>query len=298
MFIVNRTYKANIDGVMTVEDQISRAEHDSITNGSFIKKDFEKALKYWITKTIIDVFGNAVITYQGQKTTLSDSLQRNLVKIYFHMHDKGECYVKIDESTSIVDVNTYGGIGYKKLVDQAKLITGVTQRVAAEKELSMYDLVCNANFSVLDERGMLGVFSPKAGVDIKNSAISVLEDKFKNLFGITSNKKKIALVNIPMDFSGINLPVKDLALLENKKEALASVARIYGINENMVLPGQTYDNLNNAIALTYSNFAGVIYNYLTQIENQLISMRDINQYNVSFPNVKQTLTVPTAQPIV
>jgi hypothetical protein len=278
-------YKSNINGDLTIEEQIEQVKLDSL-RGGWTDKNFSESLKYDITRTVANIFGNSVITYDGRVDPFCESLQRNLLKIYFMLHDNGRCFLKLGNDQRIEEVtNNKGTI---ELIDFAYDISNITQKKAAAKSLEMYGIVTNVMYSVLDERGMLGVFSPEKGEVVKAGQVQNLYTAFKDLFGVKKGQKKFAITEIPMKYSGVSIPVAELQLLENERAATAKVARLYGIQEDMILSGSTFDNKENAIIQTYTDFKGLIYNYITQIESEsLASFRVMDKYNVTFPGVPQ-----------
>lgn len=289
-------YKASLDGDITVEQQIEQANDDLLHNGAFTpKRKFEVSLRYDITRTVINILSNATIKYGGATTPICESFQKRLKDIFFKLHEYGFTWLRLDKQGRILSFDQNGGT--IKLVDPAWEITGYTQKMAARKALEMYGVVTDSMFSVIDERGVLGIFSPDKGVELKPGAKEKFYEAFKKMFGIKRNQRKIALFEVPMTFSGVNLPVKDLDLLNNKKDATATVARIYGIQEDMILSGSTYDNKMNAIIQTYSDYKGLIYGWLNQYESQQISFRNVEAYEITFSgipqmNVEQNKTTP------
>lgn len=278
-------YRASVDGDCTIEQQIEQVNSDSI-HGYNRHHEFEEALKYDITRTVCNILGNSVIKYKGEQDQFCESLQKNLTKIYFALHDSGQCMIKLDSNGNIVDINkTTGNI---KIVDPAYSISKITQRHAAEQQLRMYGLVTNVSYSVLDERGMFGVFSPEKGEIIKESQIKKMYDAFKTIFGAKKGQRKFAITEIPMKYSGISMPIQEMQLLENEKNAKSNVARIFGIQEDMILSGSTFDNKENAIIQTYTDYKGMIYDWITQIEDEkLASFRTVDGYEITFPGVPQ-----------
>lgn len=281
-------YKASLDGDVTVEQQIIDAENDSIKGSSHSREmKFEYALRYDITRTVINILSNSSIKYNGGTTPFCESLQKKLTDIFFQLHDHGTCFLKVDEKMRILEVNQKGGS--IKLVDPAFEITGFTQKVAARKALDMYGVVTDAAYSVIDERGVMGMFSPQKDTVVKSSQLSKLMDSFKYLFGVKKGQRKFMITEVPMTYSGVALPIADLNLLENKKDAVATVARIYGIGEDMIQGGAIFANKQNAIIQTYSDYKGLIYTWINQIESQVISFRNIENYEVTFSGVPQLI---------
>jgi hypothetical protein len=278
-------YKAHVDGDCTLEQQIEQVNSDSI-HGYNVHHKFEEALKYDVTRTVCNILGNSVIKYKGFQDPFCESLQRNLTKIYFALHDSGQCFIKLDDEGNVKDVNK--SIGNIKVVDPAYTISKITQRHAAEQQLRMYGLVTNVSYSVLDERGMFGVFSPEKGEIIKESQTKKMYDAFKTIFGAKKHQRKFAITEIPMKYSGVSMPIAELQLLEKEKNAVSNVARIFGIQEDMILSGSTFDNKENAIIQTYTDFKGMIYDWITQIEDEkLASFRSVDGYEITFPGVPQ-----------
>ena len=279
-------YRASVDGDVTVEQQIINAEVDSLTSGLYNRdENFEISLKYEITRTITNIFSNASIFYGGRTTPFCESLNKKLIDIFFQLHDFGHCFLILDENMRILEINQKEG--NIEIIDKSYQITKCTQKQAAKKALSIYGVVTNAAYSVIDERGVIGMFSPQKDTVVKASQTSKLEKAFKYLFGVKKNQRKFMITEVPMTYSGITLPVADLKLLENKKDAVATVARIYGIGEDMIQGGSTFENKKESIVQTYSDYKGLIYNWISQIESQMISFRNIENYEVKFSGVPQ-----------
>lgn len=285
MYKAKRIYKANMDGDMTITDQIEKIKELSI-NGLGLDKHFESSLKYDITRTVTNILSNASILYDGQRTVFSNSIVSHLQDIFFALHENGECYLKLNkDGASIESVEKRSGNIY--LFDPAYRISKITQKMAATKALEMYGVVTNTMYSVLDERGIIGMFSPAKDTVLKERDKLTFYDAMRNFFGGKKGQNKFALTEIPMQYTGVSIPVKEMELLENEKAATAKVARIYGIQEDMILSGSTFDNKENAIIQTYSDFKGMIYGWINQIEDEIISFRQADKYSVEFTGVPQ-----------
>ena len=291
-------YRASLDGSCTVEQQIIDAENAAITGCSVSgSRQFEKALIYDLTRTVTNILSNATVKYNGISNEFCQSFQKKLIDIFFELHNSGFCFLVLDkDGKRIIDVNkTKGSI---KLIDPAYEISGYTQRVAAKKALEMYGVVTDSMYSVIDERGVMGMFSPQKDTIVKPGAAAKLYEAMRTLFGVKKGQRKFVIVETPMTYSGVSIPVKDLDLLANKKDATGTIARIYGIAEDMIQSGAIYANKEAAIVQTYSDYKGLIYGWLNQIEEQLISFRNAENYTVDFVGVPQlqkpqtTLTPP------
>ena len=279
-------YKANLDGDCTVEQQIIEAEHDALHGVHVsVNRRFEKALIYDLTRTVCNIFSNASIKYNGLSTPLTKSLEVNLIDIFFAMHRDGRCFLKFDEHGAIECISK--SVGNVELIDPAYRISRLTQRSAAEKALEMYGVITDALFSVIDERGVMGMFSPQKDTIIKPNQAAKLYDAFRSIFGVKKGQRKFMVTEVPMNYSGVSIPVKDLDLLLNKKDATGTVARIYGIGEDMIQSGSTFANKDAAIIQTYSDYKGLIYGWISQIEDQLLSFRNPEQYEITFTGVPQ-----------
>ena len=277
-------YKANINGDMTLEQQIEQVKDDSIRAG-YADRNFQESLRYDITRTVANIFGNSDIKYNGSNDTFCNSLQKHLLEIYFALHDNGYCYLQFDDERITGVTTQKTGC---KIIDPAYTISKITQKRAGQKQLEMYGIVTNVMYSVLDERGMFGMFSPEKGETVKASQIEKMYTSFRELFGGKKGQRKFGITEIPMRYSGVNIPVAELQLLENEKRAVANVARIYGIQSDMILTGATFDNKENAIIQTYTDFKGMIYNWITQIDNECVLMiRSLDKFDITFPGVPQ-----------
>lgn len=294
MSFAKLTYKANLDGDCTIEQQIVEAENDSIRGVSqTVNRKFEKALIYELTRTVTNILSNASIKYQGATTPLCQSLEKSLIEIFFAIHKHGLCYLTFTEDGAIKSVNQTNGL--VKLVDPAFEISGYTQWSASQKALEMYGVITDSLYSVIDERGVMGIFSPQKDTIVKPGAAAKLYESMRTLFGIRKGQRKFIVVETPMTYSGVSIPVKELDLLANKKDAMGTVARIYGIGEDMIQSGSTFTNKDAAIIQTYSDYKGLIYGWINQIESQLVSFRNAENYEVTFsgvPQLQQTITQP------
>lgn len=284
MFKAKQVYKAHVDGSTTVEEQIEIAKNLSISGG-YTDRQFEISLKYEMYRTVTSILSNATIMYQGWVSPLAQSIMDHLIDIYFALHDNGYCYLKFNENGSISGINQTQG--YVKLVDKAWLISKSTQKVAVKKAMEYYGIVFNSNFSIVDERGVFGVFSPQKDTQVKTSQIEKLYDSLKYIFGGKKGQRKFAITEVPMTYSGVSIPVKELELDQKLKDATAMVARLYGISTDMILGGSTFENKENAIIQTYTEFGGWIYGIITQIEKELSTFRIAEDYTVTFPSVPQ-----------
>jgi hypothetical protein len=287
MIYAKLVHKAHIDGSSTLEQQISCAENDSIRGISASReRKFEKALVYDLTRTVTNILSNATIRYGGLSTKLCQSIQKNLIDIFFELHNSGQCFLRMsDDGQSILSVSRISGS--VKLIDPAYLISGYTQKVAAQKALEMYGVVTDSMFSVIDERGVLGMFSPAKDTIVKPGAADKLYKAMRELFGTKKGQRKFIVTETPMTYSGVVIPVKDLELLANKKDATGTIARIYGISEDMIQSGAIYANKEAAIIQTYSDYKGLIYGWINQIEEQLLSFRNAENYEITFVGVPQ-----------
>lgn len=279
-------YKANLEGDCTIEQQIIEAKNDAL-NGvhESVNRKFEKALVYDLTRTVCNILSNASIKFNGMSTPLTKSLESNLIDIFFAMHKNGRCFLKFDENGTIENINQ--SKGNVELIDTAYRISGYTQKGAADKALELYGVITDALFSVIDERGVMGMFSPQKDTIIKPTQATKLYEAFRSIFGVKKGQRKFMVTEVPMTYSGVSIPVKDLDLLQNKKDATGTVARIYGIGEDMIQSGATFANKDAAIIQTYSDYKGLIYGWISQIEDQLLSFRNPEQYEITFTGVPQ-----------
>lgn len=282
-------YKADINGDVSVIQQIEEVKDLSIRGGDMQSKQFEVSLLYEVTREVVNILSNATITYDAKQTALTASLQEYLIKIYFELYEYGYCYLIIDSEGNITGVNNTHGV--VKITDPTYDITNYTQKAAVKKQLEMYSAITNVKYSVIDERGVMGIFSPKKDVVIKPTQAKDMYQKFRDLFGAKQSQRKFAILETGMDYQGVTLPIADLKLLENEVSSIGSVARLFNIQEDMLLRGATYDNKDAAIIQTYTSYKGLIYSYINQIEKQLVSFphRYPEHYEVTFGGVPQLI---------
>jgi len=280
-------YRADLEGNLTVEQQIIEADNDAFRNSDRTKEyRFEAALRYDITRTVCNILSNASIKYGPDTNPFCESLQKHLVDIFFELHKHGKCFITLNEDGAISKIGQEKGT--VELIDDAYRISGITQKMAARKALDMYGVVTDASYSVIDERGVLGMFSPQKDTIVKPGQSAKLYEAFKTIFGVKKGQRKFAITEVPMTYAGVSVPVAELKLLENKKDAVGTVARIYGIGEDMIQSGAILANKENAIIQTYSDYKGLIYGWINQIESQRVSLFiNVENYDVTFPGVPQ-----------
>lgn len=287
-------YRATVDGC-TVEQQITDATYDSIYGETAVTNDFTRSLKYDLTNLVCGILGNASIRYAGQGNQFTESLQKHLIDIFFTIHKYGECFLNVDDKMRVTGVSEKKGNFH--VYDKAWKVSGYTQKTAVDEQMKMYGVVSNARYSIINEHGMMGVFSPKAGTEMKVKATEAMYAKFRTIFGIKSGQRKMVVTEVPMDYNGVTLPVAQLQLLDNEKRAIARIAHIMGIEEDMIISGSTFDNKEKAIVQTYANFKGKIYDWIQQIEKQtLFSFNIVENYEVSFADAMTTQPQPQTQP--
>ena len=288
MLIAKGKLRADINGDLTIEEQITQANKDAFLGSRATKRQFENAIRYEITRTVCNILSNATIKYNGQSNSFCLSLQENIIDIYFTMSKFGYCYLRVD-SKGIQNVSE--NKGNVVIYDKAYKQTRITQDMASKKQLEMYGIITDVKYSVLDERGVMGIFSPKNAVTLTQREKETLYSKFKAFFGAKKGQNKFGFMEVGMDYQGVSLPVAELNLLENEKMALGNVARIYQIQEDMLLRGGTYDNKDNAIVQTYTDYKGWIYGVINEIEKQIIrpvfDYFNTELYEVTFTGVPQ-----------
>lgn len=292
MYQAKTVLKSNVNGDTTIEQQVIEADYLSRKGATYTSKEFDKALQYEVTRVVINILSNASIKYNGVTTPLCDSIQEHLVKIFYTLHDNGYCYLQVEDNKIKYVSDRLGNV---KIVDQVTERTGITQRFAVKKQLEMYGVVTDVKFSIIDERGVLGIFTPEKDVVIKKGAESKFYESMRNFFGAKKGQAKFNVTEYPMRYIPITLPISDMNLMENEKMALGNVARIMGIQEDMMLRGATYDNKENAIVQTYTDYKGYIYNIIQQMEKQLVSIpvRTMELYDVTFTGVPQLTKTDT-----
>jgi len=133
-----RIYKADMDGSLSVEQQIEYAENDSLTAGHSVIHKFEKSLEYDIVRTVTNILSNATIKYKGFSDPFCISLQKNLISIFYALHDYGYTYLVLDGDRRITKITQTNEKGAVKMVDKAFDISGITQKSAVDKCLKMY----------------------------------------------------------------------------------------------------------------------------------------------------------------
>jgi hypothetical protein len=286
MLQAKAVYKSNINGDTTIEQQIEEADYLSRKGAKYTSRKFEQALQYEVTRVVINILSNATIKYNGATTPLCDSIQEQLVKIFYTLHDNGYCYLQVEDNQIKYVSDRLGNV---KIIDQVTDRTGITQRIAVKKQLEMYGVITDVKYSVIDERGVMGIFTPEKDVVIKKGAESKFYESMRNFFGAKKGQAKFNVTEYPMRYIEVKLPIADMQLMENEKMAMGNVARIMGIQEDMLLRGATYDNKENAIVQTYTDYKGYIYNIIQQMEKQLISFpaRTMELYDVTFTGVPQ-----------
>jgi len=279
-------YKADLEGNQTIEQIITDVNYELMNDTQTREYRFEAALRYDITRTVCNILSNATVKYANTSNPFCLSFQKHLTDIFFALHENGECYLTLGLDGRITSVTKEKSTIH--LIDDAYRISKITQKRAARKALDMYGVVTDVAFSALSERGIMVMFSPAAGVQVLKSQLKEYYNAVRKFFGAKTGQSKVAFMEVPMTATTINLPIKEMELLANEKNAVGRVARIYGIGEDMIQSGAILANKENAIIQTYSDYKGLIYGWINQIESQRVSISiNVENYSVEFPGVPQ-----------
>jgi len=119
-------YRSNVNGDLTIDEQIELVKFDLLRNTRILDKRFEDSLRYDIVRTITNILGNSVIKYKGVVDDFCESLQRHLLDIFFMLHENGRCFLVMGENNRIKRVTQTKT--QVEIVDPAYIVTGITQK--------------------------------------------------------------------------------------------------------------------------------------------------------------------------
>jgi len=113
-----------------------------------------------------------------------------------------------------------------------------------------------AEKSLFENRGAIGIISPKANVDggrIPNLLFNVLQDSLKNLIGGAKKANKVVQAQVPLDFTQIGMSANDLKLIESEKMHVRRIAGVYQYPSQLVgdTDASQYANYAEALKAAY-----------------------------------------------
>lgn len=128
---------------------------------------------------------------------------------------------------------------------------------------NLNSLLNNSNY-VVENLGALGILSSKA-VPLSPAAKQELNEKLIKDYGLGDNKFRFILTNQEMNYTPIELPVKDLELYEKVREDVNWLCNFFGISPDMILGQSTYNNSAEAVKAFYRTCIQPIAETLLQL---------------------------------
>lgn len=166
--------------------------------------------------------------------------------------------IRLDANGYVVNKNTI-------VVYSSPYITQRTThfKLCAPILKNLNSLLNNSNY-IVENLGALGILSSKS-VPLSPAAKDELNDRLIKDYGVKDNQFRFILTNQAMDYTPINLPVKDLELYEKVREDVNWLCNFFSISPDMILGQSTYSNEAEAVKAFYRTCITPIAETLLQL---------------------------------
>ena len=145
------------------------------------------------------------------------------------------------------------------VVDEIYRTYGKTRAEILGPQIAMLDTVNNADLNLLKNYGAMGLLSPEnsAHADgyLDDEEKAKIQEEYRRQYGITFGRWGILITRNPVKFQKIDLPIKELELVEKRKVALASILQFMNIPKELhaMFESAKYANRNEAELDMYGN---------------------------------------------
>lgn len=122
------------------------------------------------------------------------------------------------------------------------------------ESMKAIDVYKNGDINLTEHYGCIGILSGKE-IGSNRGEREEFEARLREHYKITSDKGQILLTNMPLDFHAMNMPVKDLELMEKIREEVKLIAGFFNVPYDIIpfSGASTYANQENAIRSFYSD---------------------------------------------
>ena len=235
-------------------------------------QDQQELLKEHIV--FYSLFGN---TYQYGNTVMSNPLPKafwNLNPLYVEPKFTNKLYKQVDLKGIIKEYkvrNFFGGISDKYKTEEVLMkneaspnhpILGTSKLHSLQKPISNIEGVYETRNIFIYKRGAIGLLTPeqdKEGMGNlpEKHEIKEIQKEYQETYGALNNGDAIAIGAVPMKWTPIVMPVKDLMLFEEVDEDFNRIIDAYNLNRNMFsqTKGSSFNNVKNGIIQGYQDAA-------------------------------------------
>jgi hypothetical protein len=143
--------------------------------------------------------------------------------------------------------------------DISNMLTGVSMLTSLKYPISNSILAYKYLNSISNKQGALGfitsLIKDQLGVQpLTPDEKDVVEKAFTDAYGIEDHQKKIKISEVPVQWTPMAFPTGQLLLQEQIDANFLTITDTFGINANCFsLKNPTYENVKNAIRLTYQD---------------------------------------------
>lgn len=226
--------------------------------------------RQFITNMVISqsVFGNAFI-YQNKATQSSTPSQLwNIKGDELEIKTTGKFYKQIDINKIITsidfknkkDSDTFTpdeiiiikGNGTELIIEPSKIET-------LHSQISNLHSAYESRGAIIKDRGALGIISvgnmKGDKVPMSTKEKEEVEKKAKTEYGIGRGKTKMNYSSVPVNYTPLTFPTKDLLLFEEVADDFNVIIDTYGYNSNLISKetGATFENVKESLKLVYQN---------------------------------------------
>lgn len=226
--------------------------------------------KQFITNLMISqgVYGNAFVYQQkGLKSELPKQLW-NIKGDKLTIQTTGKFYKQTDLKKIITSIDFDNG-KHKDSFKPDELIiikgNGTELIIEPSKIETLHQQISNlqasyeARGAIIKDRGALGIISVENSkgdlIPMSPKEKEATEKKWKEKYGIGKGQSKMNFSSVPVNYTPISFPTKDLLLFEEAQDDFNTIIDQYGYNLNLLsnAKGSTFENVKESLRLVYQN---------------------------------------------
>lgn len=139
--------------------------------------------------------------------------------------------------------------------------SGQSDYQVLKNKIDYLNTVSNSDWALIENYGAMGIISPE-GKGVTGDSLSFdpddrkrLQDDYDRHFGLKFGKWKLIISNSSIKFQRIHLPIKELELLEKKKQAILEICAYMNFPKELhpYFESSKYKNLEEAEVQCYTN---------------------------------------------
>lgn len=146
--------------------------------------------------------------------------------------------------------------------DDVYRATGETRFEKLRPHLKMLDTVNNSGLNLIENYGAMGILSPANSTFqdgyLDEEQKKEMQKEYNDAHGVTFGKWALMITRREVKFQPINLPIKELEIRENRKDAIGSILQAMNVPKELhaLFESAKFANMNEAERAMYGNTVG------------------------------------------